>query len=39
MPEGLTNTPAAFQRFMNDTFADIVKNRFSDPTKEQIGQA
>src|SRR5882724_9459188 len=24
MPEGLTNAPAAFQRFMNDIFADII---------------
>ena len=24
MPEGLTNTPAAFQRFMNDIFADMI---------------
>src|SRR6266481_225082 len=24
MPEGLTNAPAGFQRFMNDTFADII---------------
>jgi len=24
MPEGLTNAPAAFQRFMNDIFADMV---------------
>ena len=23
MPEGLTNAPAAFQRFMNDIFADF----------------
>src|SRR5882724_2648937 len=68
MPEGLTNAPAAFQRFMNDIFADIidiiaiiylddiliysdnisehklhvrevlVKNGFSDLTKEQEGQ-
>jgi len=24
MPEGLTNAPAAFQRFMNDIFADMI---------------
>jgi len=24
MPKGLTNTPAAFQRFMNDIFADMI---------------
>src|SRR6266481_117535 len=24
MPEGLTNAPAAFQTFMNDTFADMI---------------
>src|SRR6266481_2546889 len=24
MPKGLTNAPAAFQRFMNDTFADMI---------------
>ena len=24
MPEGLTNTPAGFQRFMNDIFADMI---------------
>jgi Reverse transcriptase (RNA-dependent DNA polymerase). len=24
IPEGLTNAPAAFQRFMNDTFADLL---------------
>ena len=24
MPEGLTNAPAAFQRFMNDIFADMM---------------
>ena len=24
MPEGLTNTPAAFQRFMNDIFTDMI---------------
>ena len=24
MPEGLTNVPAAFQRFMNDIFADMI---------------
>ena len=24
MPEGLTNAPAAFQRFMNDLFADLL---------------
>jgi len=24
MPEGLTNAPAAFQRFMNDAFADMI---------------
>jgi len=24
MPKGLTNAPAAFQRFMNDIFADII---------------
>ena len=24
MPEGLTNTPAAFQIFMNDIFMDMI---------------
>jgi len=24
MPEGLTNAPAGFQRFMNDIFADMI---------------
>ena len=24
MPEGLTNAPAAFQRFMNDIFVDMI---------------
>jgi len=24
MPEGLTNAPTAFQRFMNEIFADII---------------
>ena len=24
MPEGLTNTPAAFQQFMNDIFMDMI---------------
>jgi len=24
MPEGLTNAPAAFQRFMNNIFADMI---------------
>ena len=24
MPEGLTNSPASFQRFMNDIFADMI---------------
>ena len=24
MPEGLTNAPAAFQRFMKDIFADMI---------------
>jgi len=24
MPEGLTNAPATFQRFMNDIFADMI---------------
>jgi len=24
MPEGLTNAPAVFQRFMNDIFADMI---------------
>ena len=24
MPEGLTNAPASFQRFMNDIFADMI---------------
>ena len=24
MPFGLTNTPAAFQRFMNDIFSDLL---------------
>ena len=24
MPEGLTNAPTAFQRFMNDIFADMI---------------
>ena len=24
IPEGLTNTPMAFQRFMNDIFSDIL---------------
>ena len=24
MPEGLTNTPAGFQRFMNDIFTDMI---------------
>ena len=24
MPEGLTNAPAAFQRFMNDIFMDMI---------------
>ena len=24
MPEGLTNAPAAFQRFMNDIFTDMI---------------
>ena len=24
MPEGLTNAPAAFQMFMNDTFVDMI---------------
>ena len=24
MPEGLTNAPAGFQRFMNDVFADMI---------------
>ena len=24
MPEGLTNAPARFQRFMNDIFADMI---------------
>ena len=24
MPEGLTNAPAKFQRFMNDIFADMI---------------
>ena len=25
MPEGLTNAPAAFQRFMNDIFTDMIE--------------
>ena len=24
MPEGLTNAPAGFQRFMNDIFTDMI---------------
>ena len=24
MPEGLTNSPATFQRFINDTFTDMI---------------
>ena len=24
MPKGLTNTPAGFQRFMNDIFANMI---------------
>ena len=24
MPEGLTNTPAAFQQFMNNIFMDMI---------------
>ena len=24
MPEGLTNTPTAFQQFMNDIFVDMI---------------
>ena len=24
MPEGLTNTPTAFQQFMNDVFTDMI---------------
>ena len=24
MPEGLTNAPTAFQRFMNDVFTDMI---------------
>jgi len=24
LPKGLTNAPAAFQRFMNDVFADMI---------------
>ena len=26
MPFGLTNSPAAFQRFMNDIFSDLLDN-------------